>query len=235
MKRRNVTLRLATIFTLAIASSPGSALADERYYALLFGSQSQPKLLRFTHTWATFIKVVDTTDPNAPLVYVHTISWLPASLNVRTWSPFPEKGVNFDLDQTIDYVTKNGESINLWGPFQIVQPVYERSLRVKQIIESGSAQYRAISTSRNMLISDCIHAVVAADPIFGRDHYPLIRVGKPASRHIARQIMMRSQFDQYQTQASWLIPYLGLERYRIQVIPPQQIPKEGCFLCRLPD
>jgi hypothetical protein len=47
--------------------------------------------------------------------------------------------------------------------------------------------------------------------------------------------MTRSLFDQYQTDASWLIPRLGLDRYPIAFIPPQQIPKEDCFLCRCPD
>ena len=50
--------------------------------------------------------------------------------------------------------------------------MYERSLRVKAILDSGEAQYRAISTPRNLLISDCIHAVAAVDPVFGRGHYP---------------------------------------------------------------
>jgi hypothetical protein len=73
----------------------------------------------------------------------------------------------------------------MWGPFRIHQVVHERSLGVKEILESGVAEYRAISTQRNLLTSDCIHAVVAVDPIFGRGHYPLVRIGKPASRFIA--------------------------------------------------
>ena len=89
------------------------------------------------------------------------------------------------------------------------QQAYERSLRVKEILDSGQAEYRAISTPRNLLISDCIHAVAAVDPVFGRGHYPLIRVGKPASRYIARQIMTRSVFDQWQSDNSWLISRLG--------------------------
>ena len=74
-------------------------------------------------------------------------------------------------------------------------------------------RYRAISTPENLLVSDCIHAVAAADPVFGRGHYPLIRIGKPASRYIARQIMTRSPFDQTLFDNSWLIPRLGLDRH----------------------
>ena len=123
----------------------------------------------------------------------------------------------------------------MWGPFRIHQVVYERSLGVKQILDSGVAEYRAISTPRNLLVSDCIHAVAAVDPIFGRGHYPLIRIGKPASRDIAREVMTRSVFDQWQGDSSWLIPRLGLDRYPIEFVLPQQIPKRNCFLCRCPD
>ena len=168
-------------------------------------------------------------------VYQHTISWLPDSLDVRTWSLLPERGVNLDLYGTLDAVYHDKEHVSLWGPFMIQQAVYERSLRVKEILDSGAAEYRAISTPRNLLISDCIHAVAAVDPVFGRGHYPLVRVGKPASRYIARQMMTRSVFDQWQYDNSWLIPRLGLDRYPIEVIPPQQIPKRNCFFCRCPE
>lgn len=218
------------------ASSPGPARGGERYYSMIFGSQSSPKLLRYTHTWATFLRVVgEGDDPRGYQVYQHTISWLPASLDVRTWALAPEKGVNLDLYATLGAVLKNGENVTMWGPFEMRPEVYERSLRVKAILDSGAAEYRAISTARNLLVSDCIHAVAAVDPVFGRGHYPLIRVGKPASRFIARQVMTRSAFDQYQTDASWLIPRLGLNLYPIEVIAPQRIPKRNCALCRCPD
>ena len=91
--------------------------------------------------------------------------------------------MNLDLYQTLDAVYHDREHVTMWGPFRILPQVYERSLRVKAILDSGRAEYRAISTPRNLLISDCIHAVAAVDPIFGRGHYPLIRIGKPASRY----------------------------------------------------
>jgi hypothetical protein len=233
---KGTSARVAVIVGVLSVFSSGPARGGERYYAMIFGSQSSPKLLQYTHTWATFIRVVgEGDDPNGYQVYQHTISWLPASLDVRTWSLLPERGVNLDLNATLDAVYKNGESVTMWGPFENLPQVYERSLRVKEVLDSGVAEYRAISTPRNLLISDCIHAVAAVDPIFGRGHYPLIRVGKPASRYIARQVMTRSVFDQYQTDASWLIPRLGLDRYPIEVIAPQQIPKRNCVLCRCPD
>jgi hypothetical protein len=221
---------------LAFALIAGKTRGEEFYFVMIFGSQSSPKLLQYTHTWATFIRAVgEGPDANNYTLYQHTISWLPQSLDVRTWTLLPEPGVNLDLYQTLDAVYRDRENVTMWGPFRILPLVYERSLGVKAILDSGRAEYRAISTPRNLLISDCIHAVAAADPVFGRGHYPLVRVGKPASRYIARQFMTRSVFDQYQTEASWLIPRLGLDRYPIEVVPPQQIPRRGCFLCRCPD
>jgi hypothetical protein len=230
--RRVVIALLGIVFALTVGETRG----EEIYYVMIFGSQSKPKLLQYTHTWATFIRVVgEGPDANNYALYQHTISWLPQSLDVRTWTILPEPGVNLDLYQTLDAVYRDREHVTVWGPFQILPQVYERSLAVKAILDSGRAEYRAISTPRNLLISDCIHAVAAVDPVFGRSHYPLIRVGKPASRYIARQIVTRSFFDQYQTGASWLIPRLGLDRYPIEVVPPQQIPKRACVLCRCPD
>src|SRR5262249_24916623 len=203
---------------------------------MTLGSKPTPKLLQYTHTGPTSMRVVgEGDDPSGSQVYQHTISWLPASLDVRTWALLPERGVNLDLYATLEAVYKQGESVTMWGPFEMLPQVYERSLRVKEILDSGVAEYRAISTPRNLLISDCIHAVAPVDPVFGRGHYPLIRIGKPASRYIARQGMTRSAFDQYQTHASWLIPRLGLDRYPIEFIAPQRIPKRNCFLCRCPD
>jgi hypothetical protein len=235
MMARLTSARVAVVMAIA-ALTPGSVQGGERYYAMIFGSQSSPKLLRYTHTWATFIRVVgEGDDPRSYQVYQHSISWLPASGVIRVLSPVPEQGVNLDLHATLDAVARDGESVTMWGPFEMRPEIYERSLRIKAILDSGAAQYRAISTPRDLLVSDCIHAVAAIDPVFGRGHYPLIRIGKPASRFIARQVMTRSVFDQYQTHALWLVPRLGLDRYPIQVVPPQQILKRNCVLCRCTD
>jgi len=223
-----------SLLALAIALSVGaSASADEYYFLAIFGSQSQPKRLKYTHTWATFIRAVgEGPDLNSYCVETNTISWLPRSLEVKVWSPWPEPGVNMDLHQTLQYVTANRESITMWGPFVCQKALWDRSLAVRDILEGGTAQYRAISTRVNLLIADCIHAVAAVDPIMGREHYPLLRVGKPASRYIAREIMQRSLYDQYQYDASWLIPRLALDPYQVQVVPPQAIPKVPCGLCK---
>lgn len=237
MIRTNSTLRIAAFAMLALlADGSRRASAEDFYYVLVFGSQSHPKQLRYTHTWATFVHAQGTgLDPDNYTIEAHTISWLPESLNVRVWALRPEPGVNLDLEQTLAYVLQNGESVTLWGPFRVDPRAWERSLFVRRVIDSGIPRYRAISTAYDLTISDCIHAVAAVDPEFGREHYPLIRVGKPASRYIAREIVTRSGFDQYANDNAWLIPRLGLDRYPIQVVRPTEIPKRPCVLCRCPE
>ena len=125
MEKRMLARAAAVIAAVAAFFSAGQARGGERYYLMIFGSQSHPKLLRYTHTWATFIRVVgEGDDPSGYQVYQHTISWLPATLNVRTWSPVPEQGVNLDLYATLDTVLKNGENVTMWGPYEVHAPIY---------------------------------------------------------------------------------------------------------------
>jgi hypothetical protein len=236
---RRIGVYLIAFFGFVLGSARGTARGGEFYYVMIFGSQSSPKLLRYTHTWATFVRAVgDGPDPSSFALQVHTISWLPQTLELHVWRTWPEPGVNLDLYQTLNVVYSQRESVTMWGPFVIDKEVYDRSLWVLQIIASGAPRYRAISTPGNLLISDCIHAVAAVDPVFGREHYPLIRVGKPASRYIARQIMTRGPargIEQERYDNSWLIPRLGLDRYPIEFVPPQRIPRRNCVLCRCPE
>ena len=231
--------RLLLISALALAGSllergnrRGGRLLLRHDLRLAVPAQAAPLHPHLGHPGA---RIRDGPDLNTYNLELSTISWLPATLDVKVLRPWPETGVNLDLYQTIQAMQANRESITLWGPFVIRPEIWQRSLFIRQILESGRAEYRAISTARNLLISDCIHAVAAMDPVFGRGHYPLIRIGKPASRYIAHQVMMRSVFDQYQYNNAWLIPRLGLDRYGIEVVPPQAIAKAPCGLCKLPD
>ena len=185
---RRIGLYVIASLGLLVGPAAGRAGAGSSTTRLIFGSQSSPKILRYTHTWATLVRAVgEGPDPRNYEIYAHTISWLPETLELHVWRPWPEPGVNLDLYQTLDVVYSNRERVTMWGPILIEKKIYDRSLWVLQIIASGAPQYRAISFPGNLLISDCIHAVAAVDPDFGREHYPLIRIGKPASRFMARQ------------------------------------------------
>ena len=69
---RNVMIRRGgwawvLALTLMILAVPmGTARAGEVYYVMIFGSQSRPKQLRYTHTWATFVRATgEGPDPNS--------------------------------------------------------------------------------------------------------------------------------------------------------------------------
>ena len=101
----------------AMPPAAGTGRGGEFYYVLIFGSQSSPKILRYTHTWATLVRVVgEGPDPRNYEIYAHTISWLPETLEFRVWRPWPEPGVNLDLYQTLDVVYSNRERVTMWDP-----------------------------------------------------------------------------------------------------------------------
>src|SRR6476646_5636602 len=86
--------------------SPG-----ERYYLLVFGSQTTPKLPRYTHTWVTVVRAA----PGGAVEH-HSISWMPATLDIQPWRFEVEPGVNLDLDGSVRMALDKGERVSLWGP-----------------------------------------------------------------------------------------------------------------------
>jgi hypothetical protein len=187
----------------------------ERYYLLVFGSQTTPKIPRFTHTWVTFVR---TCGPGT-LVEQHTISWMPASLFIRTWRPYVEPGVNLNLVKSIEMARGYGERVSLWGPYEIPPGLYRKLLLQKGFVESGSIGYQCIDTVGEAGWfgegSNCIHAISDADSLFTRQAYPLTYFGESASLNILRQLVLREAIQDVETTHDWLIPQLGLDRYPI--------------------
>jgi hypothetical protein len=104
-------------------------------------SDRTPRVPRYTHTWATFVKATgEGPDHSKYQIETFTISWLPASLEVRSFR-LAEPGVNFDLYATFDFVLSQGQRISEWGPFQIPRVFYERALERKALLESGVIRY----------------------------------------------------------------------------------------------
>ena len=179
--RRAVVTLLGLVFAMA-----SEAKGDEFYYAMIFGSQSRPKLLEHPH--------LGDVHPGRrggsrgeQLLLLPAHHQLAAGVVRRPDLELaPRARCNLDLYRTLEAVYRDRERVTMWGPFRIHQVGYERSLQAKQILDSGVAGYRAISTPRNFLNSDCIHAVAAVDPVFGRGHYPLVRIGRPAGTSPAR-------------------------------------------------
>jgi hypothetical protein len=214
--------RTASFLDLNHPAPPG-----ERYYLLMFGSQTVPKLPRFTHTWVTFVRVPPAAPGCPPGVEHHSISWMPATLFIYTFRPTVEPGVNLTVHQSIEMAQGYGERISLWGPYEIPPGLYRKFMIQKGYIESGAIGYQCVDTYGEAGLtgtgSNCIHAVSDTDSVFTRQAYPLSYFGDSASLHILRQFVERGAVPDVGTTHDWLIPRLGLDKYPIvrrQYSPP---------------
>jgi hypothetical protein len=198
----------------AITAPPG-----ERYFLLIFGSQSTPKTPKYTHSWACVARVTGCDGPGAPTVEQHTISWMPASLDIRPWSFKVEPGANLDLHFTIEEMLRHDERVSMWGPYEVGPGHFYRFSIQKVFMESGKVGYQCIDSvgeaGRTGHGCDCIHAVTDMDPQFDRERYPLRYFGEAASRHIVEQVQTRPIIMCPEADHSWLLPLLGLDKYPI--------------------
>jgi hypothetical protein len=189
--------------------SPG-----DRYYLLVFGSQTTPKLPRYTHTWVTFVRA----RPGAT-IEPHSISWMPATLDIHPWDFTIEPGVNLDLDASVRMALGNDERVSLWGPYEIAPGLYRKLMIQKGFVESGAIGYQCIDTvgeaGETGKGSNCVHAISDADSRFRRQAYPLAYFGDAASEHILRLLVLRGAVPDPETTHDWLIPSLGLDRHPI--------------------
>ena len=164
----NITPRQAA----SIAAAPG-----ERYFILVFGSQETPKRPKYTHSWATVVKLSECCETWAPYIEEQTISWLPASLDIRPFSYHVEPGSNFGLHFTIEEMLRHKERVSVWGPYEVGPGLACRFGVQKAFMESGDVGYQCIDSAgeaaRTGAGCNCIHSITDMDPQFDRNEYPL--------------------------------------------------------------
>jgi hypothetical protein len=191
----------------------------EHFYVIVFGSESTPRMPRFTHSWGTFIRVTGQGEGREPIIETDTISWMPATLDIRPWCFEIETGVNLGLHETLRYTIDTGEHIAQWGPAECRPELYYRAVVQKEFLESGRMGYQCIDTAgvagRTGLGCDCIHAITDMDPIYSRNRYRLIRFGIAASRFIAGELGRRDMLIHPNQTHDWLNRWLGLHSYPI--------------------
>jgi hypothetical protein len=192
---------------------------DEKFYVLIFGSQSKPKIPRLTHTWATFVRVQQHGAAQGAEIEHHTISWLPATLEIHLLDFHVEKGYKLHLHETFQTVLKNQERVCEWGPYECRPRLYYRSLVQKEFLESGQIGYQCVDdigeAARKGNGCDCIHAVTDMDPLFTRSRYPLRRFGDVASEFLVKQVWERDLLIHPEQTHDWLQEPLGLNQYPI--------------------
>jgi hypothetical protein len=197
---------------LALVCVP-AAHAQESYYVLIFGSQSVPKRPRHTHSWATFVRA-----PAGETAAIEdlTLSWLPATLNVRPLALRAERGVNLGLHETIGAMSADGQRIRMWGPYQIDGALYERARAHKAQLDSGFLSYKALDSRRSSsAVSNCMHAVCDALGI-PRNSIPESQVqGEAASSAIASILRSSGRTLDRSARHDWIVARLGLTSYAI--------------------
>jgi hypothetical protein len=204
------------VFVLLTLFCAPVARADDAYYVLIFGSQSEPKRPRLTHTWATFVRAADQPIAlNAP-IESFTISWMPASLAVRPLALRPESGTNLGLHETLRAMYASGEGVSLWGPYRVSRELYERAATHKIRLESGQLAYKAVDSRRpSPSVSNCMHAVCDALGIpRGTVREEQVQ-GKAASASIAASLLAGRQGAIVPEGGDWLLQRLGLSGYAI--------------------
>jgi hypothetical protein len=204
--------------SLIVLAALGTARADS-YYMVVFGAQSMPQLPRYSHSWATFVRIPGDCGCGPPVqpapVEWFTISWLPTKVELTPNNPFSEPGRNFGLAETFDAVLSHCERVMAFGPYQIDGWLYCRALEQKNHLESGEERYKTIDWFRNPhRTSNCIHALTSFDPEHKRVRIGRLNLGQVASYYVT---------DTYRPHIvcphkihCWIADLLGLGQYPIK-------------------
>lgn len=141
----------------------GAGRADEFYYVLVFGSQQSIGCVRYSHTFATFVRATG-RGPCAQSYRLDafTISWLPRALELRPLALAPEAGTNLGLTDTLRWARATGQRVALWGPYLIERELFERALAQARLLDSGQVCYKVLDAGYPTdIASNCVHAVTS--------------------------------------------------------------------------
>lgn len=211
-----MTSLVVTLSVLASAQAPHCtpAAPAERYYMVLFGTQSVPFDVRHTHTFATFVRT-EVLPVGERVAAVDTVSWMPATLYIRPFAVFPERGVNLSLSQTFDWIATFNGRVSKFGPYEIDADRYQRFIARKMDLESGTFQYRAVGAiRRDDKISNCGQSFARSSPIVGRRYLqPTPSPGENGTSSLARRYLRVGALMGDGVTHDWLIPVINADVY----------------------
>ena len=205
-----VRFSISIAMLLVAASAPARAgEPNESYYMTIFSAQADSRDPRRTHSFASFVKAIGTGDSAKDYpIEVHTISWMPRSLDIVILRRHPEPGANLDLESSLRWAESRNCRVSMWGPYQISKELYDRAIKQEARLNSGLVLYKALDRRfRPGMASNCIHAVSDLDTDNGLLHSGQGR-GEAASRQVA-QHLNRWIINPGQTHA-WVASRLGL-------------------------
>jgi hypothetical protein len=195
---------------------PAAGTAEEYYFVTVFGSQRRLKQPDHAHSYAVFVRLYgEGCDLSKYKMEYFTISWLPATLQVRLWACRPEEGVNLDLHSTMHWALDDRRIVAYWGPYQITPDFYARAYRGAGLLNGGAVRYKAADTGYDTArVSNCIHA--CSDLAEGQ---PRLRIASPGWGHSASYaitVRYRDGIVDYDTTYPWILHCLGLSGYEMQ-------------------
>lgn len=192
---------------------PGPVLG-ERYYMTLFGAQSVPIRTRYTHTWATFVRTVLTPAGEFPAA-INTVSWMPATLEIRPFALRREPGVNLTLDETFRWVASFDGRVSVWGPYEIDAERYGRFVARKEQLDTGEIQYRAIGAlSRRGEVSNCGQSFARSSPQVGRRYLqPTPNPGENGTSRLALRYVRLDALLGGGVTHDWILHVIGADKY----------------------
>ncbi|MFL5329769.1 MAG: hypothetical protein ACJ8C4_12730 [Gemmataceae bacterium] len=182
-------IRLAAAI-VALVMTAQSSKADT-CYVVVFGAVSKPQRARYSHSWATFVRVpgcpAGARPGNGAPMETFTISWYAQSEELRPLRLFAECGRNLDLPETFRIVLSHCELVSAWGPFEIDPELYQMARCHKNRLESGEIRYKTIDWVRNPnRTSNCIHALTAFNTAERRVYVGRTNFGQVASYDVVK-------------------------------------------------
>jgi hypothetical protein len=224
MRRVLPALLSVTVLPVVAFAQPGAAAvaqftpaaAGERYFITLFGGQGDLLRPRTAHTWATFVRTA-ATPTGEQVVGEDTISWLPATLNVRPWALFSEVGVNLTLQQTFDFMgSHRRQRVVVWGPYEITADRYHQAMAQKALLESGAIRYHSLGLlGRLPNVMHCIDGVTRTDPLWEKKDNPSRWFGEAGTAQATRSAV-RSGFILNPTVThDWIVDAINPTGYKL--------------------
>lgn len=204
----------------------GGPVLRERYYMTIFGAQSVPFQIRYTHTWATYVRTVVTPAGEFPAA-INTVSWMPASLHIRPLALRPEAGVNLNLAETFAWVRSFNGAVSCWGPYEIDAERYGRLVARKEQLENEGFQYRAVGAlTRRGDVSNCGQSFARSTPQVG-DRYvqPTPSPGENGTSILALRLARAGAFVGGPVTHDWILCVIGADKYYfIRRQPGERVP-----------
>ncbi len=221
-RSRHHRFLLGTFALAAVLSAANTAQAGARYYMIIFGAQTHPKIPRYTHTFCTIVRIVDPLPGCSDFrMEAYTISWLPQTMIIHPFRFHAETGHNFTLEETLRWCAQNRMDVSEWGPFAITEDFFCRVYFQFTRFERGEFLYRAIDSPRHDDIrADCIHAVTDIDPYDSRLRYSVLGSGDAVTYKFVRILRRRGRLMDPPENTFWLDAALGLHCYPICHRPP---------------